>query len=53
MAQELNAQSNVVDLAYRNGFKSISTFYRQFHEIFGLSPYQYLARKNSESSAET
>lgn len=53
IAQELNAQSNVVDLAYRNGFKSISTFYRQFHEIFDLSPYQYLARKNSESSAET
>lgn len=52
IANELNERSNVANLAYNNGFTSISTFYRQFHEIFGMPPCQYLAKKNSETSVE-
>jgi transcriptional regulator, AraC family len=50
IAQALTIDSNIVDLAYRNGFKSISTFYRQFHEIYGMSPSQYLVEKSKNNS---
>ena len=43
-------QHDITYCAMESGFTSMRTFYRVFHEEFGCSPSEYLAKTNSKSN---
>ncbi|MEG1874309.1 MAG: AraC family transcriptional regulator [Angelakisella sp.] len=46
-AQIINENASLIDAAMSAGFQNIRTFYRNFHQVFGVTPSQLLERYQS------
>lgn len=44
-----SGEHSITDAVFNSGFSSIRTFYRCFHEIYGISPIKYLSNNRNEA----